>query len=217
MDTIKPIFWSSVYGKVVHYLRSKPFVNIISEPRTGSTALYESLRRDQTVDLDEIMNKNNFNDTMQWINKNTDECRVMKNHSYEVSELSKPQQEIFFNIKAFHVGLLRRNFFEQTCSVARAELTNNYHAPTNKKVYIDPDFYTNLFWRMYSGKTDMFTLWDQLDMILYYEDIDFSKSQKRRKWPDKKDTIENFNELKKIYAHLIKRVSVFHDLAFLDK
>ena len=217
MNGKTPLFWPSNFGKVLHYLKSQKFVNILSEPRTGSTALYESLRREQEIDLDEITSKSNFDNTLSWIESHTDQCKVMKNHCFEILEKTKEQQDRFFNLKAFHVGLSRRNLFEQSCSLARAELTNNYHNPNNRNVIIDVDFYTDIFWKVIYNKFDLCRLYDRLDMILFYEDIAFAKSQKHRKFPKKTDIIENIDQLRDRYSHLIKMVSLYPDLVILDK
>lgn len=154
---------------------------------------------------------------------------VVKNHvrhfyTYKTggTERYVPQEKIqqFFDMGWQTYVLARRNLFDQTISYCRARITNEWNNYTNDVISIDTDFFNDTrlaLWgsinRLYENtKTLTYT------KILYTEDLtgnsilDCEKIVQpnttmhgpllANQSPDKKTTIENYNQLQDMFLSL---------------
>jgi len=197
--------------KLIDLLKSKPFVHIISEKRTGSTSLYEILRGESQVfnlsePFEQIKNTYSPDQVLTYINQNQNKCKVMKNHAFSLLNLKLSEQERLWNIPAFNVGLSRRDWFAQTCSIVLAEFTQNYSFPHSDKFIIPVDFFKEKFYHLIRCKNDLNQLSNHLHFLIYYEDIKFPESQSHR-YLRSQISIENIEELRAVYFNLRERFS----------
>lgn len=197
---------SNISVGLIDLLKSKPFVHIISEPRSGSSALYEELARGQQIfNLNEPFDPNNKphvrDHVLTYIVKNPNECRVMKNHAFALLDLKQNEQERLWSIPSFNVGLSRRDWFAQSCSLALAEFTQNWDFPNSAKFTIPVDFYKEKFKQMIDCKNDLAQLDHHYDILIYYEDIKFPKTQSHRHIRSQA-SIDNIEELREVYSNL---------------
>jgi len=199
----KPLFWSKKFGSVIDYLKTKKFVNIVSETRTGSSALYSSIAGKQDIDLNETFTETNTDQMLDFLEANRRTGRVMKNHAYRIINMTEAQQKRLFDLPAFHVALSRLNLFEQSASLALAELLDRYDEPHGLRVTMDVSFYRGMFYQCLTDKINLAQLDHFYDMIIYYEDIEFPVSQSKKKFLKKHINIVNINEIKKEYIRLL--------------
>lgn len=193
---------------IIDQLRSKSFIHIISEPRSGSTALYESLT-DQFFHLNEPFGPHHsidkINHTLDYLENNLSHCKVMKNHATMIIDLPIELQKRLWDIPAFTVGLSRKNLFEQSCSLALAEFTNQWDEPHHIKVLLPIDYYINQLERCIHFKNHLLLLEQKLDLFIYYEDIQFPSEQIKRKYQSKSHNIENLDELRIVYNNFLTK------------
>lgn len=198
---------------IIDLLRSKPFVHIISEPRSGSTALYTALKKPtQYFDLNEPFDQarevtgkkeqNNVKDHILTILKKDMEFHsVMKNHAFAILDLTDNMQERLWQIPAFTVGLTRRDWFAQTCSLALAEYTGKWDEQHKSSVTIPLDFFVDKFRQLLGCKNDLSQLDSHFNMLINYEDIKFPNKLDHKK-VNSTLSIANIQELKQMYNHL---------------
>jgi hypothetical protein len=191
---------------IIDFLKSKPFVHIISEPRTGSSALYGSLSGSlQLFNLNEPFDPNNKphvrDHVLTYLNNNASQCRVMKNHAFAILDLNHNEKERLWKVPAFNVGLSRRDWFAQTCSLALAEYTQNWDFPHSAKFNVPVDFFEDKFRQLMGCKNDLSQLDEHYDILVYYEDIKFPKSQSHRHISSQ-TAIENIEQLREVYSKL---------------
>ncbi len=138
---------------IIQHLRSQPFVHIISEPRSGSNALYNCLKENTAQDKElsvkfwhqnfeatkhvvpnhlkhaerrELFH-NNISAMCDYISNNMHKVRVIKNHLMDMQDYRLRDQHRLWQLPAYTVGLSRRDTFEQTLSRCLSKLTGIYH------------------------------------------------------------------------------------------
>lgn len=138
---------------IIQHLRSQPFVHIISEPRSGSNALYNCLKENTAQDKELSVKfwHQNFEETKHvvpnqlgdserkelfhnnicgmcdYINHNMHKAKVTKNHLVDLQEYTLRDQVRLWQLPAYKVGLSRRDTFEQVLSRCLSKLTGIYH------------------------------------------------------------------------------------------
>jgi len=200
--------------RIIDYLKSKPFVHIISEPRTGSSSLYLQIchndQLDSNVDLNEPFE--NFEtgeidldpDTViSYLENNLDKCKVMKNHAKSISELNYEQQKKIFNLPAFNVLLTRNNWFEQICSLALSKSTGMFAYPHDHRVEINITEFQLAAFSVFKAKYESSKYINSADLILSYENIIFENNNNKQN--NKHHNIINLDDLYKYYLKTIKQ------------
>ena len=168
---------------IIDFLRSKPFVHIISEPRTGSSALYNHLVDDDHIDLSEPFSNytdkdtsNDSNTIITYLENNIEKCRAMKNHAMDFNILDQDQCNRIFALPSFTVLLTRNNWFEQTCSLALACVSQSWDKPYDGKVEISLELFKQSLYDIMESKQQSAKYIKKADLLLSYENIIFKNN-----------------------------------------
>lgn len=195
---------------IIDYLKSKPFVHIISEPRTGSSSLYSQLCEENQFDLNEPFENFETGETdldpdtvISYLENNIDNCQVMKNHARSISKLNYEQQKKIFNLPAFNVLLTRNNWFEQICSLALSETTHIFADPHDHKVEISIQNFKQAAFEVFEAKQEFSKYINSADLLLSYENIIFKNHENKQN--NKHHNIINLYDLYKYYLQTIKQ------------
>lgn len=194
-------------------LRKYPFVQIISEPRSGSTSLYYEIEQGiNQIDLCEpfqrqlrwnsISNQKIY-DTIEQIQKTKN--KVMKNHIEFYNQIDKNLRNKLFSMKGIKVALLRRNLFEQTISFALAEELGSWGSGKLRKIKLNihVNDFQYIMEYLIEGKSTFNTYIKHFSYLIYYEDI-FWPSQNKKN-PSKSEGVLNMEELKDFYNSYMKQ------------
>lgn len=199
----KPLLWSKNLGSIIDYLKTKKFVNIVSEARTGSNALYSSLAGKKDIDLNEPFTETNTDQMLDFLEANRRTGRVMKNHAYRLINMTEEQKKRVFDLPAFHLALSRLNLFEQSVSLALAEQTGRYDEPHGQRVKMDVALYRRMFYQCIIDKLNLAQFDHFYDMLIYYEDIEFPVSETKKKFLKKHINIVNIDDIRSEYTRLL--------------
>lgn len=195
---------------IIDQLRSKPFVHIISEPRTGSSSLYSQICPEDQFDLNEPFENFKTGETdldpdtvISYLENNLDKCKVMKNHARAISKLNYEQQKKIFNLPAFNVLLTRNNWFEQICSLALSKTTRVFADPHDHKVEISIQTFKQTAFEVFEAKYECSKYINSVDLLLNYENIVFKNHKNKQN--NKHHNIINLDDLYKYYLQTIKQ------------
>ena len=188
---------------IIDFLKSKPFVHIVSEPRSGSSSLFYALQEghEPEIDLNEpfhFKDKRKTDETLTYLTNHINGCKVMKNHGSTLLELSPNDQERIWGLPAYVVGLTRRDWFSQSCSLAIAEYTKSWDIAPYEKINIPISFYEKRIDQLIAVKRDSFKQAHHFHLNICYEDIKFPKSLSYRHLVSV-NNISNIEEIKAIY------------------
>ena len=209
---------------IITKLNYKPFVHIIAQARSGSTALYDALQwpsadadpektkqsyPDQSKDLSEPLkgpiDKKRFNKVLAMVKDyETHEVTTMKNLLPDILKYDKRLQNKMFKLPVYTVGLLRRNTFEQTCSDILYDLDGQVHVGEATKMHeIDRNRFIQTLMAIVREKKTMFNYAQHYDEIIYYEDIVYPSHIVSTLNPPKQARIANYHEVKQWYHDMM--------------
>lgn len=195
---------------IIDFLKSKPFVHIISEPRTGSSSLYSQICDQDQFDLCEPFENYETGETdvdpdtvISYLENNLEKCKIMKNHARSISKLDHGQQKKIFNLPAFNVLLTRNNWFEQICSLALSETTRIFADPHDHKVEISIQVFKQTAFEIFEAKYESSKYINSVDLLLTYENIVFKNHKYKQN--NKHHNIINLDDLYKYYLQTIKQ------------
>lgn len=197
---------------IIDYLKSKPFVHIISEPRTGSSSLYSQIQDTNDFDFDLNEPFENFETgesdvdpdiVISYLENNLDKCKVMKNHARSITKLNFDQQKKIFNLPSFSVLLTRNNWFEQICSLALAETTRIFADPHDHKLEISIQTFKQCAFEIFEAKYESSKYINSVDLILSYENLVFKNHKNKQN--NKHYNITNLDDLYRYHLQTIKQ------------
>ena len=209
---------------IITKLSYKPFVHIIAQARSGSSALYDALQwpsdnidpkiskqsyPDRSKDLSEPLkgpiNKTLFNKVLSMVKDHEKhELTTMKNLLPDILKYDKRLQNKMFRLPVYTVGLLRRNTFEQTCSDILHDLDGWVHIGEATKMHeIDRNKFVQTLMAVVREKKNMLNYARHYDEIIYYEDIVYPSHIISTLSPPKQSRIANYHEVKQWYHELM--------------
>jgi len=202
----------------IKVLLRENFVHLISEPRTGSTAVYNSINYNLNeqgfnhLNLNEPLSKlkyktltNEVQVLCTYIKNNPKKVKVMKNHAVNIAKLDKENQSLIFSLPGKKVALSRKNLFEQACSRAIAEETGVWGQKQPKtKMNIHVNDFLDRIDECIEDKKILNQFRKVFDYKIYYEDIVFDSTYSKKNFP-KSNIIKNLDELKLFFNNWIEK------------
>ena len=209
---------------VITRLSQKPFVHIIAQARSGSTALYDALQwpiysqhkvnggnYKQSFNLSETfkgpMDKIHLERVCKMVESHEHfKLRTMKNLLQDILRYDKKSQKRLFNLPVYTVGLVRRNTFDQVCSDVLMSMDGGEPVGTLDQKYVinKKRFMMNLL-AILREKKAMFNYRKHYDEILHYEDIVFPAHINKSLSPPKQLRILNYQEIKAWYHEYMQK------------
>lgn len=201
------------------------FIHILSEPRSGSSQLFDQLRihkQPNTVHMYEPIRvlKLDPYELCNELEQNSNKYFVMKNHLQDIINLPTDLQKRYFNLPGKKIGLSRRNLFEQACSLLLANESNNWlgNSSLDQQYSFTFDQFDQALVDLVQEKTQMSNHIQIFDKILFYEDIvwpNISTQHLPHKNLPKHHHIANLDQLKNWYQQWIHHNQLLIDqLAF---
>jgi len=197
---------------IIERLRQKPFVHIIAQARSGSTALYDALawpnQNKQSIRLSEPFRMPPDKELLDKIcamilEHEKHGLKAMKNLLIDILAFDKTSQEKIFALPVYTVGLLRRNSFDQICSDILHDLDKGPIGSDNTHV-VGRDLFRRRAGYVLSQKRTMYNFSKQYDEIIYYEDIAFPSHCSGTLNPPKQRRIANYQQCKVLYQELMR-------------
>jgi len=205
------------------------FVHLITEPRSGSGALFSRLQMYKKPELinwskmfNEPINVNRIDpyELCASIENPSSKIRLMKNHLKDLLVLPIDLQQRYFNLPGIKIGLSRRSIFEQTCSVLIAKKSTvwNGNQHVGQQYFFDSFEFFRTLKEIVDIKLEMSNHLDLLDMLLFMEDLDLPSTMPTKNLP-KKQHISNIDQLQEWYQiwihdnmHILKNISFLQEL-----
>ena len=209
---------------IIERLRQKPFVHIIAQARSGSTALYDALcwpnQNKQSVNLSEKLKMPPDKELLDKVcamilEHDKHGLKVMKNIMLDILAFDKPSQDKIFALPVYTVGLLRRNSFDQICSDILHDL-DDWKTPHQIDLehthVVSRDRFRQRAGHVLSQKRTMYNYSKHYDEIIYYEDITFpSHCADTLSYP-KQRRIANYQQLKVMHQELMREWGIIEEV-----
>tara|TARA_B100000989_G_C19454498_1_gene433342 strand:- start:356 stop:1045 length:690 start_codon:yes stop_codon:yes gene_type:complete len=205
---------------IITRLSAKPFVHIIAQARSGSTALYDSLQwphgfvepkiTKQRINLSEKLkgpvSKEHLNKICAMVKDyEKNGLRTMKNLLQDILRYDKRSQNKLFKLPVYNVGLTRRNTFEQTCSEMLHDMDKAPVGTLDQKYVIDHESFMRNLLAILREKKAMFNYKEHYDELINYEDIVFPPHIVSSWSPPKQLRIINYQEVKEWYREYMQK------------
>lgn len=159
-------------------------INILTNPRSGSTYFYNMLCRFYTpyqpfTRWNEVFNlheRKPIHDIDQIIHDAKHHTDVVaKNHVTFFNFVEEDHLKKFFDIGWYNLVLLRRNFFETSLSLAKSKVTNQWTSYNNNVVVVPENILKESMDEIFLNvKNLIHNIWQvPYHEIVYYEDLTF--------------------------------------------
>ena len=201
---------------IIERLRQKPFVHIIAQARSGSTALYDALcwpnQNKQSMGLSEKLKPPSDRQNLDKICAAVEEhdkhgLKAMKNLLIDILAFDKPSQDRLFALPVYTVGLIRRNSFDQICSDILHDLDDwkfPHQIDLEHTHVVSRDRFRQRASIVLSQKRTMYNYSKHYDEIIYYEDLVFPSYCADTLSHPKQKRIANYQQCKVMHQELMR-------------